>query len=90
MADLIRIAKLEKNSETNIMFSTTEYRSNQYVDVREHVESDTYTGFTRKGIRFHSDLLEQFITNLQAVKDVLDGKAEPPPQEDEEEESEES
>ncbi|MBI2193500.1 MAG: transcriptional coactivator p15/PC4 family protein [Planctomycetes bacterium] len=80
MADLQQIARIEKNSETAIVFSLTDYRSEKYVDVREHVTSDTYTGFTKKGIRFHARLLDQWIESLQKVKDVMEGRAETPPQ----------
>ena len=89
MSDLVRIRELEKNSETKIIFSLTDFRGNQYVDVREFVESDTYTGFTKKGLRFNASLLDQFIENLQSVKKVRDGEEEPPPQEAEEEKEEE-
>jgi len=89
MSDLVRIRELEKNSETKIIFSLTEFRGNQYADVREFVESDTYTGFTRKGLRFNANLLDQFIENLESVRKVRDGEEEPPPQETEEKEEEE-
>lgn len=79
MAELQQIAHVEKNSETSIIFSITEFRNEKYVDVREHVKSDTYTGFTKKGIRFHAKLVDQWIASLQQVKDVLEGRAEPPP-----------
>lgn len=84
MADLIQIAKLDKNDETKIVFSLTEYKKLKYVDVREHVESESYTGFTKKGIRFNATMIDQWIESLQKVKDVLEGRAEPPPQPQEE------
>jgi hypothetical protein len=84
MSDLLRIAKIEKNTETTIVFSLTEFKGNQYVDVREFLKSETYTGFTKKGLRFRADMLDTFISSLEKVRDVRDGKAQPPPQEEEE------
>jgi len=80
MSDLIRIAEIEKNSETTIVFSLTDFKGNRYVDVREFLKSDTYTGFTKKGLRFRAEMLDTFIGSLEKVRDVRDGKAEPPPQ----------
>jgi len=71
MSDLNRIGELSKNASTKIVFSTTEYRDSMYVDMREYVESATYTGFTKKGIRLHADKLDEFIENLQRVRAAL-------------------
>jgi hypothetical protein len=81
MSDLLRIAEIEKNNETTIVFSLTDFKGNRYVDVREYLKSDTYTGFTKKGLRFRAEMLDAFISSIEKVRDVRDGKAEPPPQE---------
>ena len=52
------------------------------MDVREHVNSDSYSGFTKKGVRFNSGLIDEWLSNLEKVRDVLEGKAEPPPQDE--------
>ena len=75
MSDLKRIGELTKNPSTTIVFSTTEYKGAMYVDMREFVESATYQGPTKKGIRLHSDKLDEFIGNLQKVKADLAGAA---------------
>jgi len=81
MADLKQVAELPKNASTKIVFSTTEYRGETYVDVREHVTSAKYTGFTKKGLRFHGSKLGDFIEKLQEVQAALpaqsEAKAEP-------------
>jgi len=71
VADLNQVVDMEKNTSTKIVFSTTEYKGAQYVDMREYVESATYTGFTKKGIRLHGDKLDEFIANLQKLKAAL-------------------
>jgi len=71
MSDLNRIGDMEKNASTKIVFSTTEYRGSTYVDVREYVESATYTGFTKKGIRLHSSKLDEFMQGLEKVRAAL-------------------
>ena len=71
MSDLTEVASLAKNASTKIVFSVTEYKGQRYVDVREHVTSATYTGFTKKGIRLHADQLDGFIERLQKVKSTL-------------------
>ena len=81
MPDVKKVASIEKNSETQIQFGITEYREAMYVDVREHLETDTYKGPTKKGLRFNSDLLDQMIDGLNAVKRALAGEM--PPEEEE-------
>ena len=71
MADLNKIAELAKNATSKLVFSTTEYKGAMYVDIREYVESETYTGFTKKGIRLHSDKLDEFIAAVNKVKAAL-------------------
>jgi len=73
MSDLNRIGQLTKNASTTIVFSTTEYNGSMYVDMREFVDSATYKGPTKKGIRLHSDKLDEFIENLEKVKAALAG-----------------
>lgn len=90
MSDLKRIAEIEKNAEASIVFSTTEYRGETYIDVREHVKTATYTGFTKKGIRFHHSLLDQWIDSLAKVKAALDHMVEEEQKEPQEESQEES
>lgn len=71
MADLKKVAELAKNATTKLVFSTTEYQGSAYVDIREFVTSSTYTGFTKKGIRFHSSKLDDFIGHLKQVQASL-------------------
>lgn len=73
MADLEKVGELDKNASTKIVFSTTEYKGEPYVDMREYVETATYTGFTKKGIRLHYSKLDELIENLEKVKAELSG-----------------
>ena len=75
MADVKEVAEVVKNASTRIKFGTTEYRGSIYVDMREHLVSadgSGYSGPTKKGIRFHRDLLDQMIEGLQKVKKDLE------------------
>ena len=71
MADPNRVAEMPKNPSAKVVFSTTDYKGSTYVDIREYVESATYTGFTKKGIRFHVDRLDDFIVCLNKVKTAV-------------------
>ena len=77
MPDLNEIAKVQKNNSTQVVFSLTEYNNEQYVDIREYVDSEAYRGFTRKGIRFHNRLVDEFIEALGQVRTAL-GEVESP------------
>lgn len=41
------------------------------VDVREFIETDKYTGFTKKGLRLNKEELIQALTVLAQAKDEL-------------------
>lgn len=72
MPDLAEVTRVQKNSSTEVVFSLTEYNGEQYVDVREFVNSEAYKGFTRRGIRFHNRLVDEFINSLSQVKQALE------------------
>ena len=76
MTDLDKISEMAKSSTAKLVFSITEYKGATYVDMREYVESATYSGFTKKGIRLHADKLDEFIANLQKLKAALPKAAE--------------
>lgn len=74
MNGLNQVTSLTKNASTKIVFSTTEYKGQIYVDMREHVTSTTeggYTGFTKKGIRLRGDQLDEFMSKLKELKAAL-------------------
>ena len=68
MADLNEVARVEKNSTTFIVFSTTEFRGETYVDVREFLETPDYKGPTKKGLRFRRELLDAVYEGLGKLK----------------------
>jgi len=59
------------NVMDSLVFQTSEYRGNQYIDIRKYVESQNYTGFTKQGIRFKAALFDEFLENLKKVADKL-------------------
>lgn len=74
---MAEIGRVEKNKNAQIVVRTSKFKGRQFVDIREHVESDNYTGFTKKGVLIRRDLLESLIALLEEA-----GQA---PDEDEEE-----
>jgi hypothetical protein len=61
-ADLI--ASVLKNSTTSIQIRRVTYKGANYYDIREFVESETYQGPTRKGIRVRSDIAKLVLEPL--------------------------
>jgi hypothetical protein len=43
---------------------------NRAIDIREYVEADTFTGFTRKGIRVNREEAKQIVKAMQAFIDA--------------------
>jgi hypothetical protein len=68
------IARMQLNTTDYLLFSVKEYKGKSYIDLRKYVVSDTYTGFTKQGVRFISDLFPEFEANLEQVKRALPKK----------------
>jgi Transcriptional Coactivator p15 (PC4) len=65
------IGRMQINSTDYILFSIKEYKGKNYVDLRKYVVSDSYTGFTKQGVRFVADLFPEFEEKLTLVKKAL-------------------
>lgn len=65
------IGRLQINPTDYILFSIKEYKGKRYVDLRKYVVSDSYTGFTKQGVRFVADLLPEFEEKMALVKKAL-------------------
>lgn len=70
------IKDIEKNMNNRIRISITEFKGNNYIDVRVYYEDDSgeYKP-TKKGVAFRPDLISQVIDGLlQAQKEMKDVK----------------
>jgi hypothetical protein len=65
------IGRMQINSTDYVLFSIKEYKGKNYVDLRKYVVSDSYTGFTKQGVRFVADLFPEFEEKLTLVKKAL-------------------
>ena len=65
------IARMQLNGTDYLLFSVKEYKGKNYIDLRKYVVSDTYTGFTKQGVRFIADMFPEFEANLEQVKKAL-------------------
>ena len=72
MSDQKEIARIELNATDRLVISTSEYRGKEYVDIRKFVESEAYSGPTKQGIRFSTDLLPEVLESLEKVAKGLD------------------
>jgi hypothetical protein len=59
------IGQVRKNAETRLVVTLHRQRKIYAVDVREFVESDEFTGFTKRGIRLNTELIPELIDLLQ-------------------------
>jgi hypothetical protein len=65
------VCRLQLNTTDYLLFSVKEYRGRHYVDLRKYVVSDSYTGFTKQGVRFISDLFNEFEEKVAELKKAL-------------------
>jgi len=78
------IGRMKLNVMDSLVFQTSDYRGKEYIDIRKYVESQTYTGFTKQGIRFNASLFGEFLENLEKVAKSLGFEMEVGKQGDEE------
>jgi hypothetical protein len=66
---------IEKNSNTKVVFSLTEFKGRIYIDVREHIDTETYSGPTKKGLRLDTEFFDDFLKIVKAMeKEIKKGK----------------
>ncbi len=65
------IGRMQINATDYLLFSIKEYKGKHYVDLRKYVVSDSYTGFTKQGVRFGSELFNEFEEKIALVKEAL-------------------
>ena len=66
-SEQIEIGKIEVKDGTYIRAALSEWKGNLYADLREFVESEKFTGPTKKGIRFHCENWAKFMELIQQL-----------------------
>lgn len=75
--DLINPTAVHLDELTKIVFSvTTLNMEDPHVDVRTYIESEKYSGPTKKGINFSIDYLDEVIEQLTNISDELKARKE--------------
>ncbi|MEW6187549.1 MAG: transcriptional coactivator p15/PC4 family protein [Thermodesulfobacteriota bacterium] len=65
------IGRLQVNSTDFILFSLKEYKGKNYIDLRKYVVSDSFTGFTKQGVRFAAEQFNEFEEKVKLLKAAL-------------------
>jgi hypothetical protein len=65
------ICRMQINATDYLLFSVKDYKGKHYVDLRKYVVSDSYTGFTKQGVRFGSELFNEFEEKIKLIKEAL-------------------
>ena len=64
---------IEKNKDTHFILTSSEWRGNVYIDLREYYqmpESETEWLPTKKGIRFKKEMLGAVLSLLEKAKEI--------------------
>ncbi|MBN1355518.1 transcriptional coactivator p15/PC4 family protein [bacterium] len=67
------VGSVPKTDDTRIRAKLIRKGSDIFVDIREYVENERYTGPTKKGIRFHSENFDAFTELVGRIGKVLSG-----------------
>ncbi len=76
------IGKIPKNDTTNIMIRIDDFADRRGLTIREFVESERYTGFTKAGVRILAKDFKAFKEMINSIpdEDMEDIAAEQPEQ----------
>lgn len=55
------------NDTTKIRIELTEFKGVNRFDIREYIESEKYTGFTKKGINLPTEFLEEIYNSIGKI-----------------------
>ena len=67
----IEIGSFKKSDNSTIVGKLTTWKNDLYIDLREYIESEGYSGPTKKGLRFHSENWEQFKKLVKEIDEAL-------------------
>lgn len=62
------IGKIKKNDETDIVIRLDDFGGNLGLTIREFVQSERYTGFTKAGVRIKADKFEDFKKMINSIE----------------------
>lgn len=63
------IGRLKKNNETDIVVRIDDFGGKVGLTIREFVQSDRYTGFTKAGVRIRSEDFAKFKEMINSVNE---------------------
>ena len=73
MSDMVKIAEVQKSPTCNIITSWTRRKAPQgfqyAIDIREFLNTDGYTGFTKRGVRL---TIDDMIGMLPEIADAIE------------------
>jgi hypothetical protein len=70
----IEIGRTKKSKSISIIFRLLEIENQFFVDIRQYVKSNKFTGFTKKGIVFNIKYVKNVISQLEDVVSFISSK----------------
>ncbi len=65
------IGRVKKTDSTSVIIRISEFQGEKGVDIREYVETNKYTGYTKKGTRIPAQLWKEFKEVVNKVPDEV-------------------
>ncbi len=55
---------------TELRFEVSSFKGKNYINIRQHISSDDFTGYTRKGIAITKELGDQLLAALRSAESI--------------------
>jgi len=69
------IGSITKKDDLEIRAALTKFKNEFYIDIREYIQTDDYSGPTKKGVRFHTENWDAFYTLMKKVDKEIKKRA---------------
>ena len=65
------IQKIPLDEDNHLKIAVTEFKGKKYFEIREYVESESYSGPTKKGITINIEHFDKTLTHLKQMDEKL-------------------
>lgn len=65
MDNILEIGRVKRDPQVDIIIRRGDFMGKRYVDIREYLTTESFAGFTKRGIMVPNDLFPQLVEELR-------------------------
>jgi len=64
MENAQEIGRIKKDDQTDVIVRRGDFKGRSYVDIREYLKTESYQGFTKRGVMLPADIYPGLVQQL--------------------------